>query len=54
MNIRNHYSIQFLYYNLVIIDIFSKIIALVFWGDPKFWAKADAKVLLFFYMTKYF
>ena len=54
MNIRNHYSIQFLYYNLVIIDIFSKIIALVFLGDPKFWAKADAKVLLFFELTKYF
>ena len=23
-------------------------------GDPKFWAKADAKVLLFFELTKYF
>ena len=56
MNIRNHYSIQFLYYILLWIDILSKITILLelFWGVPHFWAKADAKVLLFFELTKYF
>ena len=47
MNIRNHYSIQFLYYNLVIIDIFSKIIALVFWTTPNFGRKRMQKYCFF-------
>ena len=40
--------------HLVIIDIVSKIVAFVFLGTPNFWAKADAKLLLFFELTKFF
>ena len=45
---------QFLYYILLWIDILSKIIACAFLVLPVFWAKADAKVLQIFDMTKYF
>ena len=40
--------------HLVIIDIFSKIVASAFSGHPVFWAKADAKVLQIFELTKFY
>ena len=53
MNIRNHYP-QFLYYNLVMNRHLFKDQTFVLGRSLNFWAKADAKVLLFFELTKYF
>ena len=53
MNIRNHYP-QFLYYNLVMNrHLFKDHLLSLFGASPVFWAKADAKVLQIFELTKF-